>query len=77
MIMVVKANQVSSELGAVILPLLPLAQLLYEVGFNHFYRGNDLDQGADLIFFPRSYCPRYLFKGFFRRENFRRANAEL
>ena len=56
MIMVVKANQVSSELGGHIASFASSATL-YEVGFNHFYRGNDLDQGADLIFFQGHIAP--------------------
>ena len=56
MIMVVKANQVSSELGGHIASFASSATL-YEVGFNHFYRGNNLDQGADLIFFQGHIAP--------------------
>ena len=56
MIMVVKANQVSSELGGHIASFASSATL-YEVGFNHFYRGNDLDQGADLIYFQGHIAP--------------------
>jgi pyruvate dehydrogenase E1 component len=34
---------------------------LYEVGFNHFYRGPDAEQGADLIFFfCNSVLPLYI-----------------
>ena len=56
MIMVVKANQISSELGGHIASFASCATL-YEVGFNHFYRGGKLDQGADLIFFQGHIAP--------------------
>ena len=56
MIMVVKANQISSELGGHIASFASSATL-YEVGFNHFYRGDKLDQGADLIFFQGHIAP--------------------
>ena len=63
MIMVVKANQVSSELGGHIASFASSATL-YEVGFNHFYRGNDLDQGADLIFFQGHIAPGIYSRAF-------------
>ena len=50
MVMVVKANQLPYELGGHIASFASSATL-YEVAFNHFYRGPDADQGADLIFF--------------------------
>ena len=56
MIMVVKANQVSVELGGHIASFASSASL-YDVGFNHFYRGSELDQGADLIFFQGHIAP--------------------
>ena len=56
MIMVVKANQFSSELGGHIASFASSATL-YEVGFNHFYRGPNSDQGADLIFFQGHIAP--------------------
>lgn len=64
MVMVVKANKKSSELGGHIASFASSAQL-YDVGFNHFYRGHDADQGADLIFYqghsaPGIYARAYL-----------------
>ena len=56
MIMVVKANQFSSELGGHIASFASSATL-YEVGFNHFYRGPNAEQGADLIFFQGHIAP--------------------
>jgi len=63
MIMVVKANQTSSELGGHIASFASSATL-YEVGFNHFYRGNNLDQGADLIFFQGHIAPGIYSRAF-------------
>ncbi len=56
MVMVVKANQLPYELGGHIASFASSATL-YEVGFNHFYRGPDADQGADLIFFQGHIAP--------------------
>lgn len=64
MVMVVKANQLPYDLGGHIASFASSATL-YEVGFNHFYRGPDAKQGADLIFFqghisPGIYARAYL-----------------
>ena len=56
MVMVVKANLKSSDLGGHIASFASSATL-YEVGFNHFYRGSNADQGADLIFFQGHIAP--------------------
>jgi pyruvate dehydrogenase E1 component len=56
MVMVVKANQLPYELGGHIASFASSATL-YEVGFNHFYRGPDAEQGADLIFFQGHISP--------------------
>lgn len=63
MIMVVKANLVSSELGGHIASFASSATL-YEVGFNHFYRGKNLEQGADLIFFQGHIAPGIYSRAF-------------
>ena len=63
MIMVVKANQESSELGGHIASYASCATL-YEVGFNHFYRGSGLDQGADLVFFQGHIAPGIYSRAF-------------
>ena len=47
--MVMRANQVSSELGGHIASYASAADL-FEVGFNHFFRGAD-DGAGDLVFF--------------------------
>lgn len=56
MVMVVKANHKSSDLGGHIASFASSATL-YEIGFNHFYRGPQSEQGADLIFFQGHISP--------------------
>jgi pyruvate dehydrogenase E1 component len=56
MVMVVKANQLPYDLGGHIASFASSATL-YEVAFNHFYRGPDADQGADLVFFQGHISP--------------------
>jgi len=63
MVMVVKANQLPYELGGHIASFASSATL-YEVGFNHFYRGPDADQGADLIFFQGHISPGIYSRAF-------------
>ena len=66
--MVVRANMESSELGGHLSSYASAADL-FEVGFNHFFRGNEPDQlqrrTADLVFFqphsaPGIYARAYL-----------------
>src|SRR5579884_1555912 len=64
MAMVVRANKTSSELGGHIASYQSLATL-YEVGFNHFWKGPDHPDGPDLIYFqghssPGNYARAYL-----------------
>ncbi len=64
MAIVVRANKESSELGGHIASYQSLATL-YEVGFNHFWRGATEDFAGDLVFFqghssPGNYARAYL-----------------
>jgi len=64
MAMVVKANRVHGGLGGHISTYASLATL-YEVGFNHFFRGPDGPGPADMVFFqghasPGNYARAYL-----------------
>jgi len=64
MAMVVKANRLSSGLGGHI-STFASAATLYEVGFNHFFRGPEGDRPADQIYFqghasPGIYARAYL-----------------
>lgn len=63
MVMVVKANQLPYDLGGHIASFSSSATL-YEVGFNHFYRGPDAQQGADLIFFQGHIAPGIYSRSF-------------
>ena len=76
--MVMRANDNNDALGGHI-STFSSAAMLYDVGFNHFFRGNDGEQAGDLIFFqghssPGMYARSYL-EGRFSEEqldNFRR-----
>ncbi len=64
MAMVVKANRVHEGLGGHISTYASCATL-YEVGFNHFFRGADGGRPADMVFFqghasPGNYARAYL-----------------
>ncbi|MBA5249339.1 MAG: pyruvate dehydrogenase (acetyl-transferring), homodimeric type, partial [Gammaproteobacteria bacterium] len=63
MVMVVKANQLPYDLGGHIASFASSATL-YEIGFNHFYRGPDAEQGADLIFFQGHISPGIYSRAF-------------
>lgn len=56
MAMVVKANRVHNGLGGHISTYASLATL-YEVGFNHFFRGGDAGRLADMVFFQGHASP--------------------
>ncbi len=64
MAMVVRANKISSELGGHIASYQSLA-VLYEVGFNHFWRAATEDSSGDLVYFqghssPGNYARAFL-----------------
>jgi pyruvate dehydrogenase E1 component len=64
MAMVVQANRLSTELGGHISSFASSATL-FDVGFNHFFRGPGQAQGGDLVFFqghsaPGIYARAYL-----------------
>ncbi len=63
MVMVVKANQLPYDLGGHIASYASSATL-YEVAFNHFYRGPNADQGADLVFFQGHISPGIYSRAF-------------
>jgi len=77
MAMVVRANRGSSGIGGHI-STFSSAATLYEVAFNHFFRGPDAEGGADLVYFqghasPGMYSRSFLEGRLSRRdlENFR------
>ncbi len=64
MAMVVRANRASDGIGGHI-STYASAATLYEVGFNHFFRGRGMDGGGDVIYFqghasPGIYARAYL-----------------
>ncbi|MDQ6745066.1 MAG: pyruvate dehydrogenase (acetyl-transferring), homodimeric type, partial [Actinomycetota bacterium] len=64
MAMVIRANKTSSELGGHVASYQSLATL-YEIGFNHFWRGPEGEDQGDLVYFqghssPGNYARAYL-----------------
>src|ERR1041384_4147921 len=66
MAMVVNANRVHSGLGGHISTFASCATL-YEVGFNHFFRGGDGDRQADLVYFQGHASPGVYARAFMER----------
>ena len=54
--MVVRANKAYGELGGHIASYASSAEI-FEIGFNHFFRGPDAPQGADLVFLQPHSAP--------------------
>jgi len=63
MAMVMRANDNDEGLGGHISSFSSSATL-YEVGFNHFFRGNDGDQRGDLIYFQGHISPGIYARSF-------------
>jgi pyruvate dehydrogenase E1 component len=61
--MVVNANRTSSELGGHIASFASSATL-YDVGFNHFFRGPEAPGGGDLVFFQGHSAPGIYARAF-------------
>jgi pyruvate dehydrogenase E1 component len=61
--MVVNANRVSSELGGHIASFASSATL-YDVGFNHFFRGPEAPGGGDMVFFQGHSAPGIYARAF-------------
>ena len=61
--MVVKANRESDGIGGH-MSTYASAATLYEVGFNHFFRGKDAGRDADLIYFQGHASPGIYARGF-------------
>ncbi|MGH7844245.1 MAG: pyruvate dehydrogenase (acetyl-transferring), homodimeric type, partial [Candidatus Binatia bacterium] len=56
MAMVVKANRIHHGIGGHISTFASSATL-YEVGFNHFFRGADSDESGDIVYFQGHASP--------------------
>ncbi|MEE9355437.1 MAG: pyruvate dehydrogenase (acetyl-transferring), homodimeric type [Methylococcaceae bacterium] len=63
MVMVVKANQKSSEYGGHIASFASSATL-YDVGFNHFFHAANKDHGGDMVFFQGHSSPGIYSRAF-------------
>jgi pyruvate dehydrogenase E1 component len=82
MAMVVRANRVSDGIGGHI-STYASAATLYEVGFNHFFRGREHDGDADIIYYQGHAAPGIYARAFLegrlsveKLQNFRRELAE-
>ncbi|MCP3979317.1 MAG: pyruvate dehydrogenase (acetyl-transferring), homodimeric type [bacterium] len=78
MAMVVRANREEAGIGGHI-STFASAATLYEVGFNHFFRGKDHAEGGDLVYFQGHVSPGIYARAFLegrlsqeQLENFRR-----
>ncbi|MBT3308049.1 MAG: pyruvate dehydrogenase (acetyl-transferring), homodimeric type [Gammaproteobacteria bacterium] len=63
MAMVVKANHRPGGVGGHIASFASSASL-YDVGFNHFFQGNDAEKGGDLVFFQGHTAPGVYSRAF-------------
>jgi pyruvate dehydrogenase E1 component len=61
--MVVRANQAYGELGGHIASYASAAEI-FEVGFNHFFRGSDSGQASDLVYFQPHSAPGVYSRAF-------------
>ena len=66
MAMVVEANQNNHGIGGHI-STYASAATLYEVGFNHFFRGQDHPSGGDLVYFQGHSAPGIYARGYVER----------
>ena len=78
--MVVNANRNASGLGGHIASFASAATL-YDVGFNHFFRGPDAENGGDLVYFQGHSAPgiyaRAFLEGRISEEQLRRFRREV
>ena len=74
--MVVRANRESDGIGGHISTYASSATL-YEVAFNHFFRGKDAGRDADIIYFQGHASPGIYARALSRRPAHRDAPAEL
>ncbi len=80
MAMVVRANRQSAELGGHIASFASVATL-FDMGFNHFFRGPESEHGADLVFFQGHSAPgiygRAYLEGRINAEDLRKFRQEV
>jgi pyruvate dehydrogenase E1 component len=63
LVMVVRANEAYGELGGHIASYASAAEI-FEVGFNHFFRGSESGQRSDLVFFQPHSAPGVYSRAF-------------
>jgi pyruvate dehydrogenase E1 component len=61
--MVVRANKAYGELGGHVASYASAAEI-FEVGFNHFFRGSEAEGGADLVYFQPHSAPGVYARAF-------------
>ena len=61
--MVLRANKISSEYGGHIASFASAA-VLYEIGFNHFWRARNKDHGGDMIYYQGHSAPGMYARAF-------------
>ncbi|MBU1213794.1 MAG: pyruvate dehydrogenase (acetyl-transferring), homodimeric type [Gammaproteobacteria bacterium] len=80
MAIILNANKESSELGGHIASFASAATL-YDVGFNHFFRGQTKDHGGDLVYFQGHCSPgiyaRAFLEGRLSEEQLRKFRQEV
>jgi pyruvate dehydrogenase E1 component len=78
--MVVRANKIAAELGGHIASYASAADL-FEVGFNHFFKGDSHPQGADLVYFQPHSSPgvyaRAFLEGWLDEEHLQHYRREI
>ena len=62
-VMVLRANKISTEYGGHIASFASAA-VLYEVGFNHFWRARNADHGGDMIYYQGHSAPGMYARAF-------------
>jgi pyruvate dehydrogenase E1 component len=63
LVMVVRANKAYGELGGHIASYASAAEI-FEMGFNHFFRGSQTEHGADLVYFQPHSAPGIYARAF-------------
>lgn len=78
--MVVRANKASADLGGHIASYASAAEL-FEVGFNHFFKGPEHAGGMDLVYFQPHSSPgvyaRAFFEGFLNEDHLKHYRREI
>src|SRR5580692_2055677 len=78
--MVVRANRAYGELGGHISSYASAAEI-FEIGFNHFFRGPNYPQGGDLVYFQAHSAPgiyaRAFLEGCFEAAQLARYRQEI